>query len=171
MSSEITGELRYPMSALLPDMSRAGLGLLATALMLAHLPLDSVAFAAFTVLGMTFACFGLLTAWRGRLRIRVSPEAVFVNPGAKCLERGRLSGFRLDYYSTRRDREGGWMQLTLIDVNGVRVQVDSRLDGFHGFVASSLLCAKSNQLDLSPATLANLSAMGLASSEGGDPGS
>ena len=44
-----------------------------------------------------------------------------------------LDRMKLGYYSTRRDRRAGWMQLEL-GAGGVRIKLDSRLDGFDELV-------------------------------------
>ncbi|MEO8142670.1 MAG: hypothetical protein ABI654_00495, partial [Betaproteobacteria bacterium] len=52
-----------------------------------------------------------------------------------------LRSLRLDYYSTRRDREGGWMQLRLRDA-GRTIRIDSELGGFVDLVRGAALEAR-----------------------------
>lgn len=61
---------------------------------------------------------------------------------------------RLDYYSTRADREGGWMQLKLGDAQRT-IRIDSDLDGFAHIVDRAARAAAERGLALDAATLAN----------------
>jgi hypothetical protein len=72
-----------------------------------------------------------------------------------------LRSLRLDYYSTRADREGGWMQLKLGDAQrtGQTIRIDSDLDGFAQVVERAARAAAERGLALEPSTLANLQAL------------
>ena len=65
---------------------------------------------------------------------------------------------RLDYYSTRADREGGWMQLKLGDAQRT-IRIDSELDGFVRIGDRAARAAAERGLALDAATLANLQAL------------
>jgi hypothetical protein len=67
---------------------------------------------------------------------------------------------KLAYYSTRRDRKSGWMQLKLA-AGRSRLSLDSRLDGFERLVRHAALAAAGRDLELSEATAANLHALGI----------
>jgi hypothetical protein len=71
-----------------------------------------------------------------------------------------LDRVRLAYYSTRRDRRGGWMQLELRS-GREKVRIDSRIEGFTDVVKASARAAEARGLSLDPATLANLEALGI----------
>ena len=79
-----------------------------------------------------------------------------------------LRSLRLDYFSTRRDGEGGWMQLRLRDAQHT-IRIDSELEGFVGLVRVAALEALRRGVDLDHATRANLGVLGieLAASEAG----
>lgn len=65
---------------------------------------------------------------------------------------------RLDYYSTRRDGEGGWMQLRLGDARRT-MRIDSDLDGFAELVGAAARAAAQRDLAIDAATLSNLEAI------------
>jgi HEAT repeat protein len=67
---------------------------------------------------------------------------------------------KLAYYSTRRDRKSGWMQLEL-GAGRARLSLDSRLDGFDRLVRYAAIAAAERGLQPSEATAANLQAMGI----------
>jgi hypothetical protein len=74
----------------------------------------------------------------------------------------RLERLKLSYYSTRRDRTSGWMQLAVGSAGGRIVKVDSSLEGFYDIVERAAQAAEAAGLQLGPATLVNLRSMGIA---------
>jgi hypothetical protein len=72
-----------------------------------------------------------------------------------------LRRLTLAYYSTRRDGSNGWLRLTLADTHG-RMSIDSRIRGFDGIVSRAVDAARMNRLAIDPATLSNLSGIGLS---------
>jgi hypothetical protein len=76
-----------------------------------------------------------------------------------------LDRMKLAYYSTRRDRKSGWMQLQL-GACRARLSLDSRLDGFERLVRHAALAAAARNLPLSEATSANLQALGIRVPDG-----
>ena len=84
----------------------------------------------------------------------------FLRLGA-AIRWGDLRSLRLDYYSTRRDREGGWMQLRLRDAHRT-MRIDSELDSFVELVRRVVREARRHGIDLDEPTRANLAVLGLA---------
>jgi hypothetical protein len=79
-------------------------------------------------------------------------------PSCAAIRWDHLRALRLDYYSTRADREGGWMQLKLGD--GQRtIRIDSDLDGFALVVERAAREAARLDLALEPGTVSNLGAL------------
>jgi hypothetical protein len=73
-----------------------------------------------------------------------------------------LDRMNLAYYSTRRDRREGWMQLDLRSGRS-RIRLDSRITGFAELVEISVRAAEARGLTLNAATAANLAALGVRS--------
>jgi hypothetical protein len=71
-----------------------------------------------------------------------------------------LDRMRLAYYSTRRDRKSGWMQLEL-GGSGARLSLDSRIEGFGEVVRRAAEAAADRHLQLSEPTAANLESLGI----------
>ena len=71
-----------------------------------------------------------------------------------------LRSLRLDYYSTRRDREEGWMQLRLRDAQRA-IRIDSEVDGFADIARAAAGEARRRGADVDPATHANLRLLGI----------
>jgi hypothetical protein len=72
-----------------------------------------------------------------------------------------LRSLRLDYYSTRRDREEGWMQLRLRDARHT-IRIDSEVDGFADLARAAAAAARRRGAALSEATRGNLRMLGIA---------
>lgn len=156
----------YPARALRGDYLRAFLGTIPCLVLLAAVPLAPPAAAAMGGLAAVFAAFGLRTAQRQRTRIEMSETGLCASGrrGAH-IPWAALDAMRLSYYATRRD-SGGWMQLVL-RAGRERLALDSRIEGFVLIVARAARAAASRHLPLTPATLANLEALGLTPA---DPG-
>ena len=162
---------RYPIATLVPDGLRALAGLAFTGVPLATLPVAfwfGVVLAAGAVL---FGVFGVLTALRVRMRVRVDDDGIEASPGRGRLPWGRIEGVKLRYFAVRRERERtrgggsrrGWMQLVLKGGDRV-VRIDSRLDGFDDILRRCASSAASLRLD--PVTRANFEAAGVTVAAG-----
>ena len=95
--------------------------------------------------------------------LRLNAQVVCADgPAGAVVEWNRLDRLKLSYFSTKRDRSDGWMQLTLGSAGGRTLKIDSSLDGFHDIVERAADAAGQTGLTMSEATRANLRAMGIA---------
>jgi len=153
----------YPTSAMIGDYFRAAAGLVPAAAVLATLPLASITTVVLGGFAALFAGFGIRTIIRHQTRLEVTGSAL----RATGLRRASIIWEELDrmnlaYYSTRRDRREGWMQLDLRSGRS-RIRLDSRITGFAELVEISVRAAEARGLSLSAATAANLAALGVRS--------
>jgi hypothetical protein len=151
----------YPTPALLGDYARAAVGLVPMAAILTTM---SVGIIAATVLGgfaALFAAFAIRTALRHGTQIEAT-EAALTASGLRrvSISWSELDRMKLAYYSTRRDRRGGWLQLEL-RAGPSTLRLDSRIEGFADLVQASVRAAETRGLFLSPATSTNLQALGV----------
>jgi len=151
----------YPASAVVGDYLRAAAGLVPVGILFASLPVGAVAAGVLGSFAAIFGAFGLRTA----LRHGTSVEMTDTELRARGLRRStihwdELDHMRLAYYSTRRDRRSGWMQLDL-RAGGARVRLDSRIDGFDQVVHRAAAVAAARGLPLNEATWSNLQALGI----------
>jgi hypothetical protein len=151
----------YPTSAMLGDYLRAASGLVPTAVLLATMPVGPTAAIVLGGFASLFAVFGFRTALRHRTRVEMT-ETMLIASGLipASISWSRLDRLKLAYYSTRRDRREGWMQLEL-RAGQTKVCVDSRIEGFAEVVKASARAAENRGLSLDPATSANLEALGV----------
>jgi hypothetical protein len=156
---------RYPPSALRGDYARAGLGLALTLGPAAMVQPGSGALWVLLPLALLFAVFALRTLGRQLAVVELGPEGVAVSGlGRSTLRWDEIRSMRLDYYSTRGDRTGGWMQLTAKGPSG-KIRVDSALEDFVAVVRAASDAARKAGLDVSEATQANLGHLGIVFDE------
>jgi len=158
-----TAELRYPRQTLWADYMRAGAGTLLCGAPLLLLDVNRW-LAALLVAGfLLFALFLGRTALRHRTRYILGPDTLCADgPAGTLVEWSRLDRMKLSYFSTKRDRSDGWMQLGIGSTGGRMVKVDSSLDGFHDIVERAAQAAEACGVNLSETTRVNLRSMGIS---------
>ena len=152
--------LRYPPAALAGDYARAAAGLAMTLPPLLLLDLAAWAGVPLGLAALLFAAYAARTAQRHATRVVMDEDGVRAEgPFGGAVRWDALSGLRLRYYATRRDRTDGWLVLALI--GGGRVRVDSTLDGFDALAERAAEAARRNGLALDRTTQENLLALGM----------
>jgi hypothetical protein len=158
-----TAGLRYPRQTLWADYIRAGIGTVLCALPLLLVDVNRWIGGILLVLLVLFAAFFVRTALRQRTRYVLSFDTLCADgPAGTQVEWSRLDRMKLSYFSTKRDRSDGWMQLSVGSAGGRTVKVDSALEGFYDIVERAARAAETNRLDLTVATRANLRSMGIS---------
>jgi hypothetical protein len=151
----------YPSSAMIGDYLRAVAGFVPAAVILALAPVGAVAAAILGGLAALFSVFGIRTALRHGTRVEMTETGLSAaGPIAAAIRWAELDRMKLAYYSTRRDRRDGWMQLEL-RAGWSRIRLDSRIDGFAELVERAARAAAARRLVLSAATVANLETLGI----------
>lgn len=153
-------EHRYPTKAMVGDYARAAFGLALTGTPILLSPTGSAAIYVLGPLALLFAVFGARTALRHRTVVEADDLKVVVYG----LWRGELAWSdleeaKLNYYSTKRDRAQGWMQLVLRGPSG-RLRFDSTLEGFPDVARRAYTTSRAKGLELSEATISNFAALG-----------
>lgn len=151
----------YPASAMVGDYLRAAAGLVPAAALLFSVPVASIGGMVLTAFALIFGLFALRTAACHHSSIELDASALRLS-GLRCrtIAWDALDRMKLSYYSTRRDRRAGWMQLEL-RAGAATVRLDSRIDGFEAVVRRAAAAASARALELNPATAANLQALGI----------
>ena len=166
---------RYPFEALTGDYIRAGAGILVCGGPLPFLTDNTAALVILGSLTVLFAFFGWRTFVRQRTTIDTDPDAIAASGLIQTrLQWRNLQQVKLSYFSTRRDRRDGWMQLNLGSAEG-RLRIDSNIEDFEALVRRAHDAARANELELTTATLGNFQALGIlnepAEAGWGDPSS
>ena len=157
-----SADLRYPRQTLWADYGRAIAGVVLCGAPLLLLDVNRWLGAVLLLGFVLFALFLGRTVLRHRTRYRLGPDTLCADgPAGTLVEWGRLDRFKLSYFSTKRDRSGGWMQLAIGSIGGGTLKVDSSLEGFHDVVERAAQAAEAIGLPLNDATRVNLKAMGI----------
>jgi hypothetical protein len=159
----------YPAAAMAGDYLRAAAGLVPTGIIFATEPVGTVAATVLGGFAAVFGIFGLRTVLRHGTRLEMT-DAELRAYGARprTIAWAELDRLKLTYYSTRRDRRSGWMQLDL-GAGGAIVKLDSRIVGFDRLVQRAAEVAAARGITLNDATLANLQALGIRLPDPGAP--
>ena len=152
---------RYARSALHADILRGAAGLILCLLPILLLELHWVVLAVFVAAATVFALFLARSLQRRYTEICLDDAGIAVRgPRGGTIAWPQLQQMRLRFFSTRRDRTGGWMQMTLSG-HGTKLELESTLDGFEAVAERACKAALANGVDLSPTTIANLEALGI----------
>lgn len=156
----MTRTFRYPLRALSAEYARGALGV---AVCGGPVLLAELAPAVASILGATAALFLVYfarTVCRQLTHIELDEAGICARgPIGAAIRWEGLRTLRLDYYSTRSDREEGWMQLKLRDAQRA-IRIDSEIDGFAELARAASAEALRRGLALDESTHSNLGALG-----------
>jgi hypothetical protein len=156
---------RYPFAALAADYGRATAGLALTAGPIVLADAAPVVVYILAALASLFALYGLRTILHHLSSVEISDEAIeMTGPAGGMLRWRDLNAMTLKYYSTKKDRQGGWMQLKLSG-SGRTIKLDSTIGDFPRIVGRALFAARANSIALGDSTTINLTALGLTAAE------
>ena len=147
---------RYPARALAAEYARAAVGAALFLGALAWLEPAPVVGGMLAAAAALFLVYFARTVCRQLTRIELDEAGIRARgPLGAAIRWADLRSLRLDYYSTRRDQEEGWMQLRL---RGARraIRVDSGLAGFADLAREAAARARAGGLALDEPTLSNL---------------
>lgn len=152
---------RYHRRAIFGDLARGGIGLVLTAGPLLMLPMVTWLKVTFAVLSLLFAFYLFRTWLRGSSALELDDDGLrATGPFGRAIRWDALDRLELRYFATRRDKEGGWMQMRL-GAGSASIAMESTLDGFETVAARAAAAAECNRLALSDVTRENLRALGL----------
>jgi len=157
----VSAALRYSWRVLLRGYAGSvfGIGCSLAPLALVH-PAGPIAWV-LTAAGALFLVYFGRTVCRQLTHFELNETGIRARgPLGAAIRWEELRSLRLDYYSTRRDREGGWMQLRLRDTQRT-IRIDSELEGFVELVRGAAREAQRHGAALDEATRANLGALGI----------
>lgn len=162
---------RYDRGAIMGDFARGGFGLLLTGGPLLFAPMVTWLAVAFAMSAALFGVYLFRTWLRSASAIELDETGVrATGPFGRTIRWDALDGVDLRYFATRRDKEGGWMQLRLHS-GGTRIAAESSLDGFEALASRAAVAATRNRLALSDVTRENLRALGVDAGAAGETAS
>ena len=156
----------YSKSALRRDYMRSFAGLALTGAPLVLAPFNALVTTIFAALAGLFAYYGLRTLMRARLTVTVDDQAIVMQGRRRAIAWRDLDALRLAYFPSRRDRSEGLMELSM-GGGGVRIKIDSQLEGFAEIAQRAYDNAEQKGLILTRPTMANFSSLGAVLALGG----
>jgi hypothetical protein len=156
----------YPPGTAVADGARAltGAGLAAVALAVPGATAATLLIAA--PIAVLFAAWGIIILGRHLSTVQIDHHGITVlKLWPRTIAWHDLEGYRLRYYSTRRDRSRGWLELTVSSCR-LRISIDSRIAGFETVLHAVVRAARAHGVGADAATLANLQACGFSGSAG-----
>lgn len=154
-------EFRYSFSSLLPHYLRAGGGFIIALAVILFASDTSVTIWIVGPIALLFLAFGCATVLKQMTVLQTSTEGLArLGPFNRSIRWQELQRFELRYYSIKRDRSDGWMQMT-IRGKGRSISVESTIEGFSDLVAIASAAAETQGVGLSEASQTNLEALGL----------
>lgn len=159
-------EHRYSKAGVGADYLRAGGGAIVAAAALFSVDSGPVVRIILVLVVMLFIGYGVTTWHRQRTTVHASEDGILAEGWLKIyVAWSELESVGLNYYSTKRDRKGGWMQLGLKGA-GTHLKIHSTLDGFDEIVARATQEAMKRGLSLTPTTVENLRLLGIEAETG-----
>ena len=160
---------RYSLSSLRGDYVRAGLGMLFTGLMLIGAISVPVMFFIISTIFILFAGFGVQTWLRHLTMVCIETDGINIyGIRRRQISWENLKGTKLRFFSTKRDRDTGWMELTLLTSSG-KFKIDSSIDGFNGIAKAVAKNLDGRNIKIDPTSVENFNAIGVATHSPGLP--
>lgn len=157
----MTRSFHYSLRALSGDYAGSAIGLASSIGPLALVqPAAAIGWVLAAAAALFLVYFGR-TVCRQLTRIELDEAGIRASgPLGAAIRWEDLRSLRLDYYSTRRDREEGWMQLRLRDAQRT-IRIDSEVDGFAEIARLAAAEARHRCADVDEDTRANLQMLGI----------
>lgn len=152
----------YPIGQVLRELAGAVIGVTFFGAPLLFVKQSSVIFLALTLVIALFAVYGFRAILRQQQAFRLTDaglERTGINP--RRIDWNTLNRVQVRYYSTRRDRTAGWLQM-IVNGGGKSVRVDSALIDFDVFASEVIARAVQNDASLDGTTIQNCLAAGIS---------
>ena len=152
---------RYHRRDLNADLLRVALGIAACVTPMFFIEAGATAAYILGVFAAFFGLFGLRTLMQMRTTVTLDESGITTKGWSRAhIPWNSLDTLKLSYFSTRRDREAGWMQLTLRSAEH-RIAIHSTLEGFEDLCRLAFQAARKNDVELSDATARSFAVIGL----------
>ena len=152
---------RYHRRDLNADLLRASLGVAACVTPMFFIAPGATATYVLAVPAIFFGLFGLRTWLHTRTQVTLDDAAIAMTGWASArIAWQDLDSLKLSYFSTRRDREAGWMQLTL-RAGRTKIALHSTLEGFEDISRHAFRVTQTRDVEMSDTTARNFAVMGL----------
>lgn len=155
------GRFHYPLGKLVPDYLRAGVGFGLTMVPMPH-AIGGHPVVLLIVLGLAglFGSFGFTTFLRQKSTVCTSEDGLWIEGlWSKSIRWDEVREIDLRYFSTRKDKQKGWLQLKIIGPAG-KIRVDSNLNDFDEFLRWVVTAITRHDLAVTPIGRENFASVG-----------
>lgn len=156
---------RFDRSALRRDFIRAGIGLVLAGGVALLAETGSVGQYVFGPIAMVFLAFLIHTGIRSGTYYDLTIDGIQRSNALGPIKRTSKLAWRdlrrvsLRYFTTRRDRSNGWLQLKLVGP-GKRFNLDSTLEGFDAVIKATATAIREHEISVKPTTAGNFAVLG-----------
>ncbi len=151
----------YPLDNIIGDYFRAGTGLVFVLVPALLTELGGIALTVLLSLAAIFFVYGARTLNRQLTRVSLDETGIRSSGGlSRQLRWAEVEKIDLRYFSTRRDRRNGWLQIRLDGANTV-VRIDSQVSEFQQLVEYICQAVPKSQISLGQTTMTNLKSLGI----------
>ena len=160
---------RYPVSALRGDYLRAGTGMVFSGLFLYGASSVPVMFVIVISVFLLFAGYGVKTWSRHMTMIQLEEEGLRVfGLRRRTINWEDIEGAKLRFFTVKRDRDAGWMELTLTTTVG-KFKIESDIDGFNEIAGAVARALEANAVVFDANSVENFNAIGIETNSPGLP--
>jgi|OM-RGC.v1.017658580 hypothetical protein len=154
--------LRYDRMSVIGDILRGGVGGVIVLAPVASLALHWAMQGILIGLGLLFWWFALRNTMRLQTRVDLLEDSIIIDGiSREQLHWRELTAVHARYFSTRRDRSDGWLQLTIEGHNRQKMVIDSAIMDFDQLAEHVAYHAQRQGLEIDVVTAENLTAIGV----------
>jgi hypothetical protein len=151
----------YPLSSLYGDYVRAAIGVLFFGTPLYFVKDSPILSTILAGILLVFIGFAAKVALRQMTIIKTDDEGIIANgPLGRQIAWRDINKVALKFYSTRRDKNEGWMQLTLFS-KAEKMTLESSLNGFNDIANNVVQAGFRNNAEMDETTMENIASMGI----------
>lgn len=162
-------EHRYPVASLRGDYIRAGIGAVFMGLMLIGASSVPVMFVLVGAVFLMFVGFGIQTWSKHMTMIEFDAEGIrFFGLRRRIITWDELTGVKLRFFTIKKDRDSGWMELTLT-YGSKKAKIESIIDGFQDICEVVAKAAEDKGITIDENSVENFNSMGIQTKSPGLP--
>jgi len=160
---------RYPIASLRGDYLRAAAGMLFTGMMLIGASSVPVMFFLIGAIFLLFLVFAIQTWSRHATVIEIGQEGIrFYGLIRRSITWDEMTGAKLRFFTVKRTRDSGWMELTLFK-GKKKAKIDSSIEGFNEIAAAVAEKAESKGIRIDENSVENFNSLGIQTKSPGLP--
>ena len=160
---------RYPVASLRGDYIQAAVGTTITGALMISAFSVPVMFFFIGPLFVLFFGFGLKTWSKHLTMIEIEPSGLQIfGFRRRHVDWNSVTGAKLRFFTIKRDRDAGWMELTLL-TDSRKIKIESTIDGFNEIAEAVARIVESKDIKIDETSVENFNAIGIQTKSPGLP--